>query len=278
MKYCSLCWLWGVLCITLLIPIQGVAKDIYSFAIVPQYSAGDTFRVWQPIIRQLNDALPFHLTLETAPDIATFEEQCEEGQFDFAFIDPYHVLSLNRNQGYEPILSDREGRTSGVLVTQREGGITHINQLDNQPVAFPSPNSLGASMMLRRDLSELFQLSIKPRYVKSDSSVYLNVALGVTVAGGGGQNTLERQPPHIQDQLQVIHRTADVPAHPIVVHPKVSLNARQALVDVILKLAQNEKFQALLRKVPIYQLGPASFSDYASLQQLGLEAYYEVQH
>ncbi|WP_370276983.1 phosphate/phosphite/phosphonate ABC transporter substrate-binding protein [Pontibacterium sp.] len=277
MKYCSLRWLWGVLCFLLLVPTHGAAKEIYSFAIVPQYSAGDTFRVWQPIIRHLNDVLPFRLALETAPDISSFEELCEDGQFDFAFVNPYHLLWLNRNRGYEPLLSDRSGRISGVLVTRREGGIANLSQLDNQSVAFPSPNSLGASMMLRRDLSEAFQLSVHPRYVKSHSSVYLNVALGVTAAGGGVQKTLEQQPQHIRDQLQVLHRTEEVPSHPVVVHPRVSQDARQALVDVMLKLAQNEEFQALLRKVPVYQLGPVSFSDYEPLQQLGLEAYYEEQ-
>lgn len=275
MKYCSLCWLWGVLCITLLIPIQGIARDIYSFAIVPQYSAGDTFRVWQPIIRQLNDVLPFRLELETAPDISSFEHLCEAGQFDFAFVNPYHLLWLHRNRGYDPLLSDHSGRIRGVLVTRREGGIANVSQLDNQPVAFPSPNSLGASMMLRRDLNETFGLSVQPHYVKNHSSVYLNVALGVTAAGGGVQKTLEQQPQHIRDQLQLLHRTETVPSHPIVVHPRVSQDARQALVDVMLKLAQNEVFKALLRKVPVYQLGPVSFSDYEPLQQLGLEAYYE---
>jgi len=277
MKYCSLRWLWGVLCLFLLMPNLASAKAVYSFAVVPQYSAGDTFRVWQPIIRQLNAALPFRLVLETAPDISSFEDLCENGQFDFAFVNPYHLLWLHRHRGYEPLLSDRSGRISGVLVTRREGGISSVSQLDHQAVAFPSPNSLGASMMLRRDLREKFQLRVEPRYVKSHSSVYLNVALGVTAAGGGVQKTLQQQPQHIRDQLQVIHQTEEVASHPVVAHPRVSPDARQALVDVMLKLAQNDEFQALLRKVPVYQLGPVSFSDYESLQQLGLEAYYEEQ-
>ncbi|MDI3324600.1 phosphate/phosphite/phosphonate ABC transporter substrate-binding protein [Pontibacterium granulatum] len=261
----------------MLVPTQGVAKDVFSFAVVPQYSAGDTFRVWQPIIRQLNGALPFRLALETAPDISSFEDLCEDGQFDFAFVNPYHLLRLHENRGYEPLLSDRSGRINGVLVTRREGGVSEVAQLDHQSVAFPSPNSLGASMMLRRDLREQFQLSIKPRYVKSHSSVYLNVALGVTAAGGGVQKTLAQQPQHIRDQLQVIHRTGEMPSHPVVVHPRVPLEVRQALKDVMLALAQTEKFQTLLRNVPVYQLGPASFSDYQPLLQLGLDAYYEEQ-
>lgn len=267
-----------ILGLVLMLPGIVTAKESYSFAVVPQYSASETYRVWQPIISYLNKHLPFSLQLETTPDIESFEKQCQRGIFDFAFVNPYHTLWLHETLGYVPVLTDMQSQLNGVIVSRKGAGISQVEQLAGMQLVFPSPNSLGASMMIRRDLTERFQLSFYPRYVKSHSSVYLNVALGMAEAGGGVQKTLERQPAHIRDKLQVIYRTENFPSHPIIVHPRVPTVIRETVVAELLKLSQNDEFRALLRNVPVNQLGPVSFSDYQSLLQSGLEAYYEEQH
>ncbi len=251
------------------------AETVYRLGVVPQFSPGDIHRIWGPLVAQLNTQLPFRLQLHTAADIAAFEDKCESGNYDFAYVNPYHLLTLHAQQGYQPILSDPDSAIYGILVSKKGSGIDQVKQLTNQELAFPAPNALGASLLIRRDLQEKLKIPFQSQYVHSHSSVYLNVALGLAKAGGGVQKTLARQPAHIREHLQVIYRTETVPSHPLVVHPRVDAQVTLAVQNAFLALAATDIGQALLKKVPIKTLAPVSFDDYRSLQQLGLDAYYE---
>lgn len=253
------------------------AAKTYRFAVVPQFSPARIFQIWQPILQQLNSRLPFILTLETASDIPEFERQSLSGDFDFAYVNPYYVPKLHDAVGYQPILADRKGKLRGIIVTRKDSELQRPEELPGQVMAFPAPNALGASMMIRRDLETRFGLQVTPKYVHSHASVYLNVALGVVRAGGGVNKTLSQQPDKVRNTLKVIYKTEILPSHPIVVHPRIPEQVKQAVVDELLNMAQNDSGRALLGKVPVYQPGPVSFGDYKLLQQSGLEAYYEEQ-
>ena len=69
---------------------------------------------------------------------------------------------------------------------KKGGNIEHLQQLEGKDIAFPAPNALGASLIIRADLVQLHRVSFTPKYVQTHSSVYLNVALGRMAAGGGG--------------------------------------------------------------------------------------------
>ena len=253
------------------------SKETYRFAVVPQFSPARVFQIWQPILQQLNNRLPFTLKLETASDIPEFERQSLLGHFDFAFVNPYYAPKLYDAVGYQPVLADKKGALRGIIVVRRDAEIAGPTALQGEVMAFPAPNALGASMMIRRDLETRFNTTAIPKYVHSHASVYLNVALGIVTAGGGVNKTFSQQPDKVRNALKVIYQTEIIPSHPVVVHPRVPEQVKQAVVDELFNMAQNDSGRALLGKVPVYQPGPVSFSDYRLLQQSGLEAYYEEQ-
>lgn len=252
------------------------AEKQYTLAVVPQFAAGMVHRTWTPIIERLNQQLGFTLVLATAPDITSFDRLSLEGAYDFAYINPYQLLELNRRLGVEPLLADTAQQVSGIIVAHRES-VLEIADLAGVRVAFPAPNALGATMMIRRDLEQNHGIKVIPEYVNSHSSVYLNVVLGLNKAGGGVEKTLMQQKAAIRDKLKVIYRTEPVPSHPLVVHPRVPSADAEALRDALLSIAETPEGKADLAHVPITQLGRVAFEDYKVLQQLGLEAYYEEQ-
>ncbi|MEM6307136.1 MAG: PhnD/SsuA/transferrin family substrate-binding protein, partial [Pseudomonadota bacterium] len=104
-------------------------------------------------------------------------------------------------------------------------------------------------------------------------SSYLNAYKGITAAGGGVQRTFDTQDTPLQDGLRIVYKTAPVPAHPIAVHPRVSLEIVAALYDRIIDIGQNRP--DMLRNVPLLDPIATDITDYASLRDLDLEDFIE---
>ncbi len=251
-----------------------IADDIYTVGIVPQFDSRQLFRVWRPILDAVSARTGLHFRIRGAPSIPAFEKEFLKGTFDFAYMNPYHMLLAHNRQQYVPLVRDHGSPLYGVLVVQKNSTINHVQELAGKTVVFPAPNALGASLLMRAELTELHGTNIKPRYVKTHSSVYLNVALGEAPAGGGVQHTWHQQPPQIRDSLRILYETRRIPPHPFAAHPRVPEEVQQKIKRALLDIGHSEEGRALLAKVPIPKIGPASLEDYHQLGDLGLDSYY----
>lgn len=245
----------------------------YTVGVVPQFEASRLHAIWRPILDQLEQRTGLRFKLRGSPSIPEFEREFVQGNFDFAYMNPYHLVMANKAAGYVPLIRDTGRQLYGVLVVRKDSEITDPRQLQDQPVAFPSPNALGASLQMRQELFDLFGVTTKSSYVKTHDSVYLNVLLGEAVAGGGVQKTLNRQKPQYRDALRVIHTTTKVAPHPLAALPGVPEADRLAVQNALLDLGKSEEGKALLQKIPIRQVGKATMQDYEPLKQMGLERF-----
>ena len=246
----------------------------YTIGIVPQFEAKKLRGIWQPIINYLAQETGHQFRIEGSPSIPDFENQFLRGEFDFTYMNPLHMISAYENNSYAPLLRDIDKLLHGVLVVKADSSITKIAQLDGSIVAFPSPNALGASLLIRQELEDNYAIRIYPRYVKTHDSVYLNVLLGEAAAGGGVEKTLNRQPAQYQQALRIIHTTQGVAPHPIAAHPRVPAEVVESVKAALLKLGSNAEGKALLAKIPISRIGPATIQDYLPLKQLQLDRFY----
>ena len=188
-------------------------------------------------------------------------------------MNPYHLLIANRSQGYIPIIRDHAKSLSGILVVSKDSKILSPDQLNNKTVAFPSPNSLGATMMIRSDLKDKFKATVTPKYVLSHSSVYLNVAMGFSVAGGGVLRTLEKQPAELRQKLRILHQTKAVTAHPISVHPRVPSIIKDQVYNILLSLSKTVGGKSLFKRIPMSKAGIAHLEDYQTISDMNLERF-----
>ena len=249
-------------------------QRVYTFGIVPQFNAARSLSIWKPILGEIEKRTGLKFRLVGSDGIPAFERQFSAGKFDFVYMNPYHFIRAERSQGYIPLVSDVGRKLFGILVVRADSPIRSVRDLEGKLVAFPAPNALGASLMIRADLKRKFGVDIVPRYVRSHSSVYLNVVLGKTAAGGGVQKTLEQQPPAVKDNLRVIYRTQEVISHPIAAHPRVPPKVREIVKQAMLALGETASGRAILAKVPIQRVGSVTAADYAPLAELDLEAFY----
>lgn len=249
-------------------------KKIYVIGVVPQFGALRTNNIWVPIIQELEKKTGLRFELKGSPTIPDFEQEFLLGVFDFVYMNPYHILPAHQFQGYSPLVRDTGTSLYGVLVVLKDSPIKEIKDLDGSKIAFPAPNALGASLMIRLALKEKFKINFHPVYVKTHSSVYLNVIFKEVAAGGGVQKTLENQIDEIRENLRIIYKTPSVSPHPFAAHPRVPASVRELVQSKLLEMGNSDEGRKMLSLVPIKKIGTATMKDYQSLQKMGLEKYY----
>ncbi|MDP2195953.1 MAG: phosphate/phosphite/phosphonate ABC transporter substrate-binding protein [Rhodocyclaceae bacterium] len=257
------------------VPPAGEGGRVYTFGIVPHYEARRLSAIWRPILDALQQETGLRFSARIGNSIATFEQEVIGGQFDFAYMGPYHQVMSEKSAGYLPLVRDIGANIYGVLVVRKDDPIGDVKELAGKVVALPAPNAVAASMMIRADLENKFGIRIVPRYVHTHESVYLNVVLGQAAAGGTQQKTLAEMPPAIREQLRVLYKTAEVTAHPVSAHPRVPPAVRQQVQDAFLRLGETPQGKALLATIPYKQVGVASRADYEPIRRMGLHRFTE---
>ncbi len=247
---------------------------VYTVGVVPQFDSHTLHAIWRPILDRLEQETGERFKLRGSTSIPDFEEEFETGRFDFAYMNPYHIVVANRLAGYQPLIRDHGRMLQGVLVVRKDSHITSPADLDGKTIAFPAANALGASLQIRQELTDEFGIGFRPRYVKTHDSVYLNVLLNEAAAGGGVQNTLNRQPPEYRDALKVIHRATPVPPHPFCVSPSVPQDVRRKVAAAFLRIGTEAGGKHLLAQIPIAQVGVATLDDYQVLKQMDLDRFF----
>ena len=269
--FAILAGLTGLWCVTVLHG-QEHRPEVYLFGVVPQFGARQLADSWVPILDELEKRSGHKFKLAGSARIPDFEQEFQAGRFDFAYMNPYHVLQAAQSQGYVPLVRDRIP-VRGILVVRRDSAIRTVQDLAGQTIAFPSPNAMGASLMVRADLARKFGLQFEARFVQSHSSVYLSVAKALTTGGGGVKKSFDAQPEAVQSQLRILYTTQAVPAHPIVAHRRIPSAVRERVRAALLAMDRTAEGRVLLAAVPIDGLVPAASKDYKSVTELGLDRF-----
>lgn len=250
------------------------SENVLTVGVVPQFEQRKLFRNWKPILIELEKLTGLEFRLVGSPKIPVFEKQFNKGVYDIAYMNPYHILKAHASQRYIPLVRD-SNRLKGILVVNKHSPVKSVNDLANKTIAFPSPNALGASLLMRSLLTEKFKIQFTSRYVQTHSSVYLHVAKNLVDAGGGVDKTLGKETEMLRENLRVLYRTPTVISHPIVVHPRVPAEKRQLIKTALFKLFASREGKALFKKVPINNLVATSMEDYQSLKAFKLDKYFE---
>ncbi len=127
---------------------------------------------------------------------------------------------------------------------------------------------------MRAQLKEQKQDRPRFRDAGTHSNVFRHVILGKESAGGSSIAALNREPEEVRSQLRIIHKTPDLPAFPLVAHPRVSESLREAVTEAILRFAGDKEGRSMLRGIRMSGPSRADYrKDYLPLERLGLERY-----
>ena len=257
----------------LLISMSSYAAQTITVGIVPQFSVKKLHGIWQPILDELHKETGYDFVFRGAPDIPTYEKEFLAGQFDLAYMNPYHYLVADKI--YTPLVRDTGRQLYGIVVVPKDSEYTSLADLDGKMIALPAPNALGASLMTRAAMANDYKIDFYTKYVKTHSSVYLNVALGKAAAGGGVQKTFNQQPQRIKDRLRILYQTKKVSPHPVVINQKLPEEVGEKIRAAFIRIAATEEGRQLLSKIPMKKLGIAQPSDYDDVRALNLDPFYQ---
>lgn len=267
--FCPASWLHGAA-----VPDVCAGQKTYTVGVVPQFEQRKLHAIWKPIIEDLEKRTGLTIHLNSTLTIEAFEKAIERGDFDFLYLNPYHLVQVHDSQGYIPLVADKAA-LRGILVVRRDSMIKTPADLNGTVVAFPSANAIGATLLPMSDLDQIFHATITPLYVKTHSSVYLHVVKDLAAAGGGVEKTLQEQSEEIRNALRVIYSTRTIPSHPVAAHPRIPANVREKVRRALLAMSGSPEGRAMLQNVPVTQFVPVTYDDYAVMSTWGLKKYWK---
>lgn len=257
----------GLFALISISPVLADPPKILTFGIAPQQSPSTLVRIWGPILREVGDEAGVKLVFKTAPDVSTFEKRLMKGEYDIAYMNPYHYIEAHKKQGYLPLLHARDRQLRGILVTRRDAPYHAIADLSGQALAFPAPAAFAASILVRAEFARQ-QVPITPKYVASHDSVYLDVARGLFPAGGGIMRTFNALSPTIRDQLHVIYVSRGYTPHAIAILPDIPAETAARIQAAFISLDKSTQGRQLLAPMEIKGWVAAQDSDWDDVRDL----------
>lgn len=242
---------------------------VLVFGIVPQQAASTLARLWSPVFEQLSQNANFQLRFATARDIPTFEKRLALGEYDVAYMNPYHYTVFHDSVGYQALVKQKDKKIKGIIVVRKDSPIQSLAELDDKKVAFPAPAAFAASVLPRANL-KLEGIEAEIKYVGSHDSVYLAVAQNLVDAGGGVKRTFNTMDKSTSDQLRVLWVTPGYTPHAIAIHPRVPFAIVNELKRRLVALASSPEGHEVLNRLRFNSFEPALDSDWDDVRALGL--------
>ncbi len=259
----------GLLAISNTGPAQAQQTSL-SFGVVPQQSASRLAQDWGPLLAELSRRSGVTLVFGTAPSIPVFEERLAKGDYDLAYMNPYHYVVFHKAKGYRAFAKEQDRRLKGILVVRKDSAVRKLADLAGKTVVFPAPAAFAASILPQAEFGRL-KIPIETRFVASHDSVYRAVASGLQEAGGGIQRTLEAMPADVRDQLRVLSETPAYTPHAFSAHPRVSAPVVARVLKAMVSLADDESGRSLLAPLAFKGIVAAQDQEWNDIRALDIE-------
>jgi phosphonate transport system substrate-binding protein len=243
---------------------------ILSVGVVPQQAASKLAEQWIPLLDHIGAKANVRLVFKTASDIPTFEQRCAAGDYDIAYMNPYHYTVYHDQPGYEAIAKRSGSKIKGIIVKKRGSDLQTLMDLDGKKLAFPAPRAFAATLLTTSGLRAA-GVEFESKYVSSHDSVYMNVARGIFDAGGGIVRTFKSVSPDVRDQLEILWETPGYTPHAFAIHPRVDAKMRAAVTQALIGIDSDEEGRKLLEKLKIKKLEAASNQDWDDVRGLQIQ-------
>ncbi|EEX66813.1 phosphate ABC transporter substrate-binding protein [Vibrio metoecus] len=241
-----------------------------SFGVVPQQSPEELAKRWVPILESLSKSTGMDVEFRTAATIPEFEQRVLKGEYDVVYMNPYHYTLFHQNPGYIAFAKQKDQKLQGIIVVAKQSPIRSIQELNLHTLAFPSPAAFAATIIPQASLIQQ-SINIDSKYVSSHDSVYLNVANGFFIAGGGIKRTFDTAPKAVTNQLRILWESPSFTPHAFAYHPKLSHDQVVTLRAALLNLSQTEQGKLQLQAIGFTGIEAAQDSDWDDIRALNIQ-------
>ena len=247
---------------------QAVSKPL-EFGVVPQQSATRLAEDWGPLLAEISKRSGVALVFRTAPNIPGFEERLGKGDYDLAYMNPYHYVVFQKASGYRAFAREQDRKIKGILVVKKDSSYRKPADLAGKTVVFPAPAAFAASILPQAEFGRL-KIPIEAKFVASHDSVYRAVASGLQEAGGGIQRTFEATPQEVRDSLRVLSETPSYTPHAFAAHPRVPPEILARVLAAMASLSADETGQRLLAPLAFKGIAAAQDKEWNDIRALDI--------
>ena len=263
-------FLLGGVCAALPVLAQQAAQKPLEFGIVPQQSASRLAEDWGPLLAEISKRSGVALVFRTAPSIPGFEERLSKGDYDLAYMNPYHYVVFHKASGYRAFAREQDRKIKGILVVKKDSSYRKPADLAGKTVVFPAPAAFAASILPQAEFGRL-KIPIEAKFVASHDSVYRAVASGLQEAGGGIQRTFEATPPEVRDTLRVLSETPSYTPHAFAAHSRVPAEILAKVLAAMTSLSADEAGQRLLAPLAFKGIAAAQDKEWNDIRALDIK-------
>jgi len=212
----------------------------FTFGVVPQQSPFKLVKVWQPVADYLEHATGDKFILKVEHSITKFEQKLYNGEYDIAYMNPYHYIVANKKNGYIAKIRNNKNLV-GILVAKKNNIVLDISMVKNSQFLFPAPYAFAATLLIKYELLKQFGINIdtnnKLKYVNSHDSVYKGIARGIGDVGGGIERTFNNlYDKKSKEALVILYKTKSYPSHVIAFKKDIPEKKIDKISKAILKI------------------------------------------
>lgn len=215
------------------------------FGVVPQQSPLKLSKKWLKVTDYLDKQTGLKIIFKTKSSIPRFEKELYAGNYDIAYMNPYHFTVANRKQNYEAFTRAAKNIQGILLAKEKSVEFTEEN-LKGKTFLFPAPNAFAATLLTKFELRNKYNFDIETQanslYVNSHDSVYKGVSRDIGYLGGGIIRTFNNFKDNSdKEKLNIVYKTAAYPSHPIAAHPRLDEKTIKKLQNAFLNMPEDIK-------------------------------------
>jgi len=246
-----------------------VNTQSFTFAVVPQQAIRKVARTWLPVTQYLEKKTGYKFHFATAKNIPEFAKKLSVGEYDFAYMNPYHYVTYSRDPGYKAFAMARDKKLKGIIVVRKDSKIKSLTELQDRTLAFPFPRAFGATVLSRTSLLKQ-HIVFNSVYVNSHDSVYQNIANGNYPAGGGVLRTFYAIDKNIMGQLRILHTSKGFTPHAFASHPDIPEDVVRNVQQALIEMESDERGITILTNMKLKGIKSASDPDWDDVRDLKL--------
>ncbi|MBC7956808.1 MAG: phosphate/phosphite/phosphonate ABC transporter substrate-binding protein [Cytophagales bacterium] len=243
---------------------------VYVLAVHPLHSPKRLFQVYQPLVDHLNTRLAggAQLRLEASANYAAFEDKLKRREAHLALPNPYQALEA-RQHGYRVFAKmGDDANFRGIILMRKDSRVQHPRDLIGKAVSYPAPTALAATLLPQSFLQQNgvnVEQDLENRYVGTQESSIMNVALGRTAAGTTWPQpwrAFVKEHAQLADQLEVRWTTESLVNNAVVARDDLPPAFVDQLRKALLDLHQSSEGRDILARMELSRFEPATDKSY----------------
>ena len=216
--------------------------------VFPHLAAKQIIENYQPLASTLEKQLHRHVVVYSAPNLRTFAERTQQGDYDILLTPPHLAWLARQDAGYRPLLKYAQP-VQGLLVVRSDSPVTAPEALRGRTIATADAIAM-ASLALEADLAKRgLKRGLDYRTMESGThtSTMMQVVNKRADAAMIGQHAYQLMPDDLRNQLRILAKTPPLSSLMYLAHPRMGDAEAQAVRQALLSFAARPEGQAFMQ-------------------------------